>query len=171
MPPHILALANTFLKYYSESSSLPFNYEVRKLAEKVLKFFDLDYTATTNTITYKGQEITKKMLDNISSFSIYTTEIDYQDLTDIQELLNRAENRSNALKLGSLFDCIGWVIYSFGEKIKLALIGNECRDSWKDLAWDLDEEATNWKDIIGPDNVDFKKPYKKDWLDGGLQNE
>lgn len=173
MPPHILALANTFFKYYSESSPLAFDYDVRVLAEKILKFFDISYEVTTNTLIYRDQErITEEDCKRFPSFSIHTKDLSYQDLVDMEELLSKPENKPNALKLSCLFDSIGWIIHLFGDRIKLSLIGNECRESWKDLQWDLDaEETTDWKDIIGPDGIDFKQKYKKDWLKEGLQNE
>lgn len=172
IPDYIYNLIVAFTVYYSNLSPLydgqSFSYEKRLVAEKVLRFFKIDYDVYSNSFEYNGIKIPAKQVYNMAwagtrAYLIEPHNLTYQELQDLQDILSKPDNIIYAKDIELLMESLGWTTEVLDNMVKLHSNWG-LLPAWQDAEdWLNDNDSSDWQHMENaPDK--WYPEYKPDWL-------
>lgn len=172
IPEYIYNLMITFAVYYSNLSPLydgqSFSYERRLVAEKVLRFFKIDYDVYSNSFEYNGIKVpTKQAYDEAwagtKAYFVQPHNLTYQELQDLQEILSKPDNIIYAKEIDLLMESLGWTTEILDHEVKLHNHYGAIQ-AWQDAEdWLTGNDSSDWQNMENaPDK--WYPGYKPEWL-------
>lgn len=172
IPDYIYNLMITFTVYYSNLSPLydgqSFSYEKRLVAEKVLRFFKIDYDVYSNSFEYNDIKIPAKQCYDeawagTKAYFVEPYNLTYQELQDLQEILSKPDNLIYAKEIDLLLESLGWTTEILDHEVKLHNNYGAVQ-AWQDAKdWLNENDSSDWQNMENaPDK--WYPEYKPDWL-------